>query len=543
MLTNKFLLHADWLLSASREAILASSPWNKRLRKAFVDAFVAVAKTQGQGILHRLWPRYLPCHSSGQNFLEEARKDILSSLKNEDVLQNRRGQFAKPSTLTFVPEDFTDSEGLPLTLWRGTERRYLSDTYQESEFESLKELGVVKMTPDTFLKDLSEFARSNVEALRLRRSDAWHRRLAEVLVKLAIDEKHKALISTLELVPLNNGAWVSSDANHVYLPPEGETCEIPGGILLHLVDTTVASDHIRRLLFSSLGLQALSLQNICRAITKMHGSSRFDPTAVSRHDLVAQTIFLFRADWRNPDRSRLWFATEDDKRKLSSELYLDSDLPLSATTFFAGHRGEFQFAHGLYLSAVPDGGMRWTNWLIETAGLCSVPRLVQLDLGTRSCEICPDFRFVAETYPSSQWLLLFRDHWNAYAEVLDENHIDHDLPLELRLTRSRVRAEIGKLLVDCKGGKQARLDESYLPANDLIAEAKDCVPFLDVPEPEDPRWTKLELLNVGMRGSVAFYLRCLEYSSTSSDPIVQQSAPAFLEQVQARCSEDEELVR
>ena len=253
-----------------------------------MEAFIAVAKNCSGGFLQQTWPRYLPIISSGRSFLELARKDILRSLKTEAVLQSHCEQLAMLSTLIFVPEDFTDSQGVPLTLWSGTERRYLSSTYRASDFDFLKELGVKKMTPEIFLEDLSEFILLNTQIFRHGKCENWHRRL----VKLALEEKYKELISPIDLIPLSTGGWISSNGNHVFLLPEEESCELPGGLNVHLVSREAAHDRTRRLLFSSLGILALSVNSICMVIADTHRSSTFNAAAVSRQDLISQIAFL-----------------------------------------------------------------------------------------------------------------------------------------------------------------------------------------------------------------------------------------------------------
>ncbi|KAF7555069.1 hypothetical protein G7Z17_g2424 [Cylindrodendrum hubeiense] len=84
----KFLIHADFLLVASREGLDYDSAWNLALRNAIQQAFITAIKRfmylpadqSGQGLRYG-WPKYIKHHQSSQEFWNKLGQATLHDLR------------------------------------------------------------------------------------------------------------------------------------------------------------------------------------------------------------------------------------------------------------------------------------------------------------------------------------------------------------------------------------------------------------------------------------------------------------------------------
>lgn len=507
-----------------------------------IDAFVVAAKNFHLGPLQYRWPRYLPIQSSVNPFFDEIKIEILRALQHEAVLENRSGQLSLPTSLIYVPEEFCDANEVPLTASVDNEHKYLSAKYHRSDWDYLSEIGVEEMDEKEFLIELSEYIANFSHAFQHEQSAEWHAKVAQILMKMAVQQQYSFQISQLRLIPLEDGhTWVSAAGKTLFLPPETENCTSPGGIDILLVNTKAVSDPIRRTLYKLLGVRDFSAQHICDLIVGTHSELTFDPSSVSLTDLISQAVFLYKSDWRNNNRLELWFAAEDGRRFQGSKLYLDSVQSLSATTFFSGHRIKFPFLHRQYATRVTEGGEQWVTWLKENLSVAVLPRLALSDAACpENFQMAPDAEHIIKHNPTSQFLLLLRDHWRDYSPWLEEQ--GGEAPNSRReLSRKTLVSKLKCTEVQCHGGARLPLSHTCLPLQNMMDEADGRISFLDVTEPGDPRWEKFKLLGVTVNRNVSFYLRCLESLEGTHDPL--EKAIEFMEQIQARYTDDEELVK
>ena len=98
--------------------------------------------------------------------------------------------------------------------------------------------------------------------------------------------------------------------------------------------------------------------------------------------------------------------------------------------------------------------------------------------------------------------------------------------------------------VTCRGGMCTRLRDSFLPIDEFVSAADGLVPFLHVREPEHPRWQALDVLGVGVKNDVDFYLLCLSKLAESGPAVKLSRVKLLLNQIGARCRrEDRQRVR
>jgi hypothetical protein len=130
-------------------------------------------------------------------------------LSNAPIGENFAGNLAAPSKLKSVPVDFADDNGAPLICSSRTKSTYTSKNYSFEDVSELMRLGVESLSAEGFLADLSTLALENPHGFR-QMPNAWHGRLSKALSRIICDnEKVKATVSELEIVPLYDGHWVS----------------------------------------------------------------------------------------------------------------------------------------------------------------------------------------------------------------------------------------------------------------------------------------------------------------------------------------------
>ncbi|KIW22318.1 uncharacterized protein PV07_12215 [Cladophialophora immunda] len=542
----KFLLQGDFLLSASREDVLTDSPWNWALRREFIKAFVAVTRAYSHGQLCYIWPRFIPFKMTQRHFFEPARREIIETLSRQPVLKSRAQELMMPSSLTYVPLDFCDRQGVPMTSSPLNDLAYLCHKYDVSLHDNLEALGVTKMTAAIFLEHLDLYIKQNTALFQKMKSVEWHTRLAEILLKLSFDTEQHEKLCKLPIIPLNDGRWVSAQEKAIFLPQEAENSMAPEGLAFRLVREDAANNPTARSLYLQLGLKVFGQDAIADCLLHVHTQPLFNPRSFTVKHLISQAMFLFRARVHDYEVRYLWFATSDGSgRSRAESAYLPSQAPFAASQYFAG-RKDIDFIHPHYLDAVKDDQANWLEWLENAAKISILPRLTQVDgQSPHSFGLSRHFTLIMQNFKSRDFLVLLRDNWGYYSRWLEDDAggARDDSRSARQACRERLRNSLQEAHVECLGGAKKSLRDVFLPIPELVQQANGQVPFVDIDDPLDPRWQRLKILGLGVEGDVRFYLRCLYAMSGTSDAIVIDRAGLMLEQIQARCSELPDLVR
>ena len=284
----------------------------------------------------------------------------------------------KASSLKHVPMDpFADEEGIPFTLTSSTAASYLSLKYPAWAVEALGPIGLLQLSPREFLRDLNSAITEDPTTFRTKRSATWHSQLAETLVKLTTEAELMPMIQDICLIPLHDGNWTSARDQTIFFSKSGTSLEIPSGIEVLVVDSSVESDPNRRKLFAILGVKAWEAPEICRLILGIHESSNFDPKMLAVDQLIGHAAFLYNASWQPPKTADLWFATMQGERCLGRKLYIpgsiETDSP--AARIFAQLQKKYAVIHKNYLKAFALDA-DWPVWLANNLGLSMVPHLI-----------------------------------------------------------------------------------------------------------------------------------------------------------------------
>jgi hypothetical protein len=214
----------------------------------------------------------------------------------------------------------------------------------------------------------------------------------------------------------------------------------------------------------------------------------------------------------------------------------------TASKVFAENRTAFNFLHPGYLATENNNQQSWVQWLVHSVGISKIPRLV---VHHSAFTLSKDFKFIINSHPSERWLHVLCAHWAEYERFLRTEKTTDGTSLPDPADpadQQRLIAELSGTEVICRDKQKYRLDETFLPFEEIVSAADGKGPLLRVKNPEDARWQNLGLLGVGVKNDVKFYMFWL--SVLAGSDVKQSKVKNLLRQIQARCKEeDEEQVR
>lgn len=528
------MIQADFLLSASREEIDASSPWNKALLENIPEAFRQAVDDFNSGDFRYTWIKSLQARSPFLDFFSSLEEAIVQALSASPIIESQSGELMVPSKLRTVPVFMLGDDERPFVPTELFGSKYISPKYPlEQNRAVLSSLGVKDVTPEELVDDLQIFIKSSPEIFQSM-SRIWHSRLCKLLCQFSdSNATMKDKVAELEIIPLRGGQWASSSQNILYISDEkNNDLQIPNGISMMEIDLEAASDPSRRNLFMLLGARMWTKAKVCQAIISKHTSTSFDPFLLPREDLMSHVMFLFHAECTRAKPKCLWLATESGAVNASFDTYIDSDKSNSASTLFGQDRKLFSFIHDDYMAVPLDRQPELRDWMVANLGVAEFPRLVpHNDSNPRLSE---DFRFLLNNSDYLSVLLLLRDNWDHYAKWITQ---EKKSTMEFTL---QVREAIGNISVSCRGGGSAKLRDTLLPTPNMEAASFAPLPFLDIPDPEHHQWRQLSHFGVARTAGLGPFIKYLEILKDSDTTL--EKASELYKQIYTQCSLDPSLI-
>ncbi|KAM5358865.1 hypothetical protein ACJZ2D_014924 [Fusarium nematophilum] len=494
----KFLLHSDFILTASREDIDQSSEWNRAICQALPTVFSQAVQLLNQCSLRYSWLQFFPVTSSTSSCFEAVEETAIKALTTQPIFESFNGTLSLPSDLICVPLRFQDDQGFPLTSHHAVEGRYLSQRYQESDWPMIQKLGVEEMSPDDFLDDLFSLV-TNAGTEYRQKPAQWHSCLARSLT--ALISSHPGLtarIFDLPLVPLRNGRWITGHAakRGKAVLPFDNGLTVPPGIQFTEVDPTACDSDHRKCLFFMMDIRRMSPETVCDEISKTHTDARFDPAEVPLPDLVSQVRFMYQSKWRNPVREELWFVTDSGTFRRGSQLYLDSTRPYAATRFFQRMRRSFGFLNTDYLTwAGEEEREQLVDWLVDNFYLSAVPKLAYYTV-EKAFSMTREFEYILQHFQTPEVLMLLRTYWSDYRYWIAPEEAKRHYGAMREVSRKFLIHRFSSLPVVSRGGKMTQLCHTALPIPRFVEDKSLDVDFIDLPNPESEEWEFLRLFNV-----------------------------------------------
>ncbi|KAM0283500.1 hypothetical protein ACHAQH_002451 [Verticillium albo-atrum] len=515
----KFLLQADFLLSANREDIHADVPWNTALMTAAQRAVLDAARHMSNlnSNLRYTWFRFMTFTYSAQlGILADLQRNVLKDLQKAQLLDSSWGRKRNSSKLTRVPDIYCDQNGRPFMLHYKNDDRYLSPKYSQNEPDAshLRALGVKEITPDAFMDEIDKLLKKHHKAFYQDQKKDWHSRFSRTLLSPGFGSRIYRMRS-LPIIPLRDKTWTSIHEGPVYFAVQSDSTLIPEGIRIRIVDPEASSDPARRQLFEQLGVTNLSRAIVTLNIVQTHSDEKFKPDGLKPATLAAHARYVFEEKWEKSvyHSQKLWFASEVGPCRRGSAMYLPLDVPGAARGLLpnVAHRS-YGFLHPAYLEIPANKTKQWHEYLVKTLMICIYPRMwdtAQID------HLHNDFKAVAEKASPMDWIVLLRDGWEHYKEILDMTVI---VTGALATERWLLIARVKRLHVRCIGRRILQpVDGTFRPSQDLVKQWGNLPPFLDLPNPEDPRWLPvLRCLGVATEANLSFYIESMKTAKTTA---------------------------
>ncbi|KAJ6007726.1 hypothetical protein N7540_011702 [Penicillium herquei] len=532
----KFLIQSDFDTSASRQDISSTSRRNIKLLDHIAAAFCqAVLYFSCIDDFSYTWPLYLPSPGDAtETFWSELHLKILAKISQHQIISTRHNRLKRIAQTAIPAQYFKDRHGKVL-LDNHEIDPFISDNYPREAISSLQHYGLTiakfKVVMSLLKKDLER----SFSQVKCNNSDEdYQSRMAKLLSRFAKEsESIRSELSSLTLLPLKNGSWVSYSSGPVYFP-HSDGIAIPPGLGFRILDPIATANEDRKSFFSILGIRELEVSVVQESILKRN----MDCT-VSRHSKLGESKkhleFLYQThkfpkrSWQIPGLLSLIHIFSDELRLVSPqqgsrECYVPSDDPygpsvlLRATDASPGMK--VPFVHPTYLTKVPktpgSDHPSWIDWLKDILDLSERLSLIARD----GQSLSPTWYYLAEHQPEKLFGYL------KYAWDFEGERISSTESLKLLLQGTDV-SRLSTCNVPC------RLDEAYLPLPSLVEQSReflaedDSFPFLQLEnssseEEVNSNWFFLHsVLGVKKDDDVYFLLDILKWLKISDSDILK----------------------
>lgn len=496
-LSSKFAIHADFVVTASREDIHGDSKWNQQLRDAIPDKFGEAVEllSKCDSSLAYTWPRFLVSPQIYGEIFQSTMDRIMGKLKTLRILRTETGEFVAPNDTWLVrfPAQWRFGQHKELPIPSSGYHKYLSHLYDVECTELLGRLGVMDINKHTFWSQFKDFTRD--EEKFGSKSEEWHIMLATLLNS---DNSLRQYFSDLRIIPVEGGqtSWASSDADKTDLfitADDFETNSLPRGLKILFIPKAASRNEQRKQLFQAYGAKDTSqlTDNIAKKIRETHHCFRRElpsSSELTTEDLISHASFLFRHRMEIKLPDILWVATDSGGPQLASATFVK---PLESVSVPVIHRG---YHEGL-LEQEEDG---LVAWMCRTFGMPEIPRLIISD-GTAST-LSPEMEFIAQNSDSFEFLDLLRRNWSRTSHLLTKG--------------AQFQEEVWNWIVSteicCQDGQSHPLKETCLPSDEFdIPKSIVSLPLLPIPQESAFGWQFLGNLGVKLRPNLDDWLQYL----------------------------------
>lgn len=301
----RFVIHADFLLVASREALEYRCPWNLALRDGIRDAFLAAmqrfASSSSEGQLRGFrftWLQYPERTPRGNPFWDDLHVDIINRLKQTPILVSQHGppsKFRKPSALRHVSTIYRfNGETLFGPPSDASSYGHLSFQYDDVSME-LIELDVQHLSPNELCTEFEQWlARVGSVAALEAQPLAWHEQVGQVFCHCGGDPSLRVRLRKLPIIPLRGGAWGKAESDqNIYLDsPSEDDDDVPECLDIVIVDPAASRNMRRREFLEFLGINQHTPRQVCQVILDLHRN--VDSIPRTAENLIRDAAYLFK---------------------------------------------------------------------------------------------------------------------------------------------------------------------------------------------------------------------------------------------------------
>ncbi|KAI8712978.1 DUF3883 domain-containing protein [Fusarium sp. LHS14.1] len=499
----KFLIHADFLLVASREGLDYSREWNTDLAQAVKQAFLravrrfaAVPGSHSEGGLRYSWPKYIKHHRHAHDFWNTLHEIILTDLKAEMILESRDHAAGprRPRELKFMPRKFR-FEGEALFDSLSLRAKHLSFNY-DGVFEELGLLGVQRIGTFELCQEFSTWVAEVGSAGLDAKPAGWHQHVTSIFCDKA---ELRDQLMNLPIIPLRDGSWVNAKTEHLYMASEAEDEYVPSGISISIIDRTACQNSVRRKFYRFLGILDYTPSQVYNLIMELHAGNGSDLSDRQPEDLISDAAYLFKHRHIRPGQGApeifFYASNYEASTRRKHQLYIDDRAakPRLVNKYRNTPRHPFYILDERYVSpicgensAVKD---EFKRWLLKSENISSIPTLI------------------SNNYLSAEWVFLREKSVTDLLLVVEQLSKSNSI-------HTRLFPAVPELQVDCRDGTRRRLGELAIPTPDLL-RACPHLSFAALPTPE--RWTFLDQFGILTAPNTASRLK--ELQALASLPI------------------------
>ena len=506
---QQFLLHADFILNASRDGIDERLQWNEKLRANVPEALAEAchAMTQNSVILRFQWPQYLYGLSAllRPSFFESVGEQCLKRLATQHVIVAEDDtSLTTPSNALIVGPMFRDECNHPLLSSAELGKMIISDQYPETSLFGLGSIGVVRLNHDDLASALLRFVKGR--SLQFQgQPDSWHDAIAKVFYERLSSLKSsgrvfrelRSILRKISLVKLCGGRWTSLENEDVSIQSDSMShIRIPKGLNVSIAEVTDPTSWRLRL-YQILGAEKCTPDHICHKILLLHGDGEY----LDRSTCIEQTVFLFEMHYKpSLTRNELIFFSDEGHRKKKSTGPLFVQYGATGRQFseiLPEGCEVIRRLHPDYGTAVADTrSEEWHEWL------CSWPSLSN----------CPNFHEAGELSAAS--IYIYERHGSvsllSFLRLCEPN-LEQLRALSQDKCPSWIRQMCTTEVCTTKGGK-ARLAECALPSLEAkFNKDEHSVPYVLLKAIRNDYWKGLDIFQVTTTANVYFHLRRLQY--------------------------------
>lgn len=522
----RFLIHADFLLPGSRQAIIDNS-WNRKLREGIVNLFANSIEqfVKKDNELSYGWHSYVPTQPMA-DFWQPFIGLIKEDLSTRKIYYSRAGTLHSSSAIRLLPSDFSH-ESEPLLSDSGRAWGFLSKKYRFPYWSTFEFLGVKNFSYDDAFDLIDDDIQSSQSWIQKKnQSDGWHdsflKFIEQILNRNNASSKKRIFNKKILPVRIERALEWWCPGQDVYFPTvveEGAGSEqvklqIPTDIGFVVLHPDAAIHPTRQRVYRLLGVRDCSSSAICNAIEKTQSISK----TRFRDDLLShlELLFWFQHKITLGLQYSLVACSAANTLKKVTGLFLRSDRPYHAESLLHLQDNpqykEF-FMMGMYqnspIAMRSRGGLTWEQWLCDIAGARWFPPL-------RDPETRDKLHWTIEKVRSENshmFVPLIQQYWSQeYGEKCMFN--------------SNIKQALMKCNVPCRNGDFEQLSKTWFPspivnqsAEYYGIEKKLSVLALPASTGEHliSQWSCLRDLNVRSSLDLSFYREALSLLSSAAE--------------------------
>ncbi|KAI1094358.1 hypothetical protein F5B19DRAFT_490478 [Rostrohypoxylon terebratum] len=481
----KFMMNADFLLTANRLHIDISLPWNQVLRDGLAHAFIRAVNHFNKGKMRYHWPYFIPT-SDISPFLQPSRHLILQNLRDNEFVESAAGALHRPA--------------------KEVHRK-------PSEWHTQLAKALLFMVDDP----PSKRRLLPLPIVPLRGCGWTTVGQKPVLFSRSLNPANFPVSTTFQIVDPEAAA-------------DTHRCKLLERLGIQEVDTPQMCYYIAEIHASqSFDPYKLSKEELVSHVEFLYEAS-WCPS-----DHVEVDLWFATSDNKRCRGSELYIQ-DFSKGSLPFNALEKFRQMFSTIGATQNARSRLQVVHQDYLSQPhPQGKEDVEAYLIKRLHLSKIPRLVSFPHHYSKCDfkISEEFKFLLQECPITDIVNLLCSHWNTYSYWIHQN------PFLMQSrnanARERLLIDIRHSIVQTLNGPSP-LSETAIPMLDAkVSELGIPIPTLDISNPNDRTVRQiLAIFGVKVVNDLDFYMACLKSIREHHKPPQHETISYIYEQINAR---------